>query len=562
MLLILLSYFYFFFILVGMGFCWSPWINWNKKNIVLLLLSGLFSQLIFTSFYAFFAPINSIFYAINTILSLLLIAFNKSKITKLLQQEKSRFTSFSPLTKGVFFVMSILILIQSSSLPYIIDNESYYIQSIRWLNQVGITKGLANLHIFLGQMSGWHILQSSFNFSFIAPFFNDLNGFLSIIMAYLYLSHWESYKKNKSYNSLFISTIFLFYLFFFPFIDSPSPDLPIYLIAPVIVFLFLKNYTHPQSEENLLLLLLSFLLILIKVTAFPILIFGLVLMFKNINKSLIIHFISLSVLSLSLFMLKNYWLTGYPLYPLDIGGKYLSPDWKIPAKMRDFYYYATQLYAWKIQDPNILAHLSFWDKFKLWFFQPKLNGIFNKSLVFMLVSFPFFTWRKKANQWIYLYFITLFISLYFTSPQYRFLLPILFIGGAILLSSILKNRPKIIAISLSISLLCSAIFVLFIFNLSSLSNNEMMINKTSLKLSQIIIPQGITKYPQLKYKTQIEGNLKFYTPKKDSLFFWQTSNAPLPASNKQIIDYFKQTYKIIPQKRTHNIKDGFYSKSL
>ena len=60
----------------------------------------------------------------------------------------------------------------------------------------------------------------------------------------------------------------------------------------------------------------------------------------------------------------------------------------------------------------------------------------------------------------------------------------------------------------------------------------------------------------IEYEIQ---NLKYFSPSKDSLFFWQTSNGPLPCVNKDMIEYFSTYYNHIPQMRTKNIKDGFLS---
>ena len=45
-------------------------------------------------------------------------------------------------------------------------------------------------------------------------------------------------------------------------------------------------------------------------------------------------------------------------------------------------------------------------------------------------------------------------------------------------------------------------------------------------------------------------------------FFWGTGDLELPALNKEQLEYFKTYFNIIPQQRTENLKDGFYSKVL
>lgn len=62
-----------------------------------------------------------------------------------------------------------------------IDNESYYIQTIKWLDKYGLVKGLANLHVYLAQQSGFHILEAALNFDSVYDRFNDLSAFYLLI---------------------------------------------------------------------------------------------------------------------------------------------------------------------------------------------------------------------------------------------------------------------------------------------------------------------------------------------------------------------------------------------
>lgn len=61
---------------------------------------------------------------------------------------------------------------------FMFDTYSYYLPTIKWLDQYGLVKGIANFDFNLGQHSLWHIIQASFNESIdgyykINVFFND-----------------------------------------------------------------------------------------------------------------------------------------------------------------------------------------------------------------------------------------------------------------------------------------------------------------------------------------------------------------------------------------------------
>jgi hypothetical protein len=48
----------------------------------------------------------------------------------------------------------------------------------------------------------------------------------------------------------------------------------------------------------------------------------------------------------------------------------------------------------------------------------------------------------------------------------------------------------------------------------------------------------------------------------DTSFFWGTGEGALPCVNALQLEYFKDQFHYIPQLRTQNIKDGFYSKKV
>ena len=189
------------------------------------------------------------------------------------------FRQFSIVSKLTFFVILISSAFKCAQVPFILDNESYYIQTIKWLNEYGFVKGLANLNIAFGQTSGWHILQSGFNFSFISNRFNDLNGFILIICAFCYLNIFSyEYRKSKIYHwSIFI---LVFNVLTFQFINSPSPDLPIFLIGQLIFIYFLKNEITTNEIKIVIFIFLSLCFVKITIAPIGLLIFYLVYQFQ------------------------------------------------------------------------------------------------------------------------------------------------------------------------------------------------------------------------------------------------------------------------------------------
>jgi len=559
MITILLSYFFILYISLGIGIIFNKWIRLENYNILFTILGGFFFQLIISTFYAVFFPIDYYFFLINLIVSTLIITFHFSILKKIIRNTTNSFSKFSISSKFLFLFIIIISLIHSSSLPFLTDNESYYIQTIKWLNNYGLVKGLANLHLFLGQSSGWHILQSGFNFSFITSNLNDLNGFLIIITSYFCLEKWETYKMIRNKNDLFISLIIISLVFLFLFIASPSPDLSTIIIVPIIIYLFVESFQNKNSNHINLITVLTLLVILIKVTVSPILILLLIVLvktndFKNWKFPIVLSFIALSS-----FIIKNIVITGYPLYPLAIGNELINVDWKLNYNLQLVSYQWGSIDAWQISNWEEFSSLSFINKFWIWLNLPKLDGLLNKIILLLMFIFPFFNYKKKEMLYLYIYFFIQFIVLYTTSPQYRFFLPILLSIGLFISAGLLHRRFNTIKILFILNLVLLTALGVFGLNLDGIMNNNMMSKKHPLLPSQIISPRAITQFEDLKFVECELQNLKYFSPSKDSLFFWQTSNGPLPCVNKEMIEYFSTYYNHIPQLRTRNIKDGFLS---
>ena len=178
-------------------------------------------------FWAIPFAINGVFHVALLSISTVLGFICRQRIIDYLQQVKSEIQELTSFMKSLLFIISVLILAQCASPPFIIDNESYYIQTIKWLNEYGFVNGLVNLHVFLGQTSGWHILQSAFNFSFLYDRFNDISG-LALLLGNVYaifkLNAFVTKKETSKLNLVF-GLFPLWNVFLFQFISAPSPEI-------------------------------------------------------------------------------------------------------------------------------------------------------------------------------------------------------------------------------------------------------------------------------------------------------------------------------------------------
>lgn len=266
MILIVISWIYILFTTINLGFLTDKIAELKNQNFVITSILGLFSVTVLASIWAIFGRINIEFHIFLLLLNIFISLGFKDKIIAIYKLVLTQFMQLQNILKIVFVAITLLIIAQCSSIPFIIDNESYYIQTIKWINEYGFVKGLANLHLFLGQTSGWHVTQSVFNFSFLYKNFNDLSGYCLFLGTFFSIQKLNAFYSNSNKNYLVVGLLPLFNLFLFQFISAPSPDVPVYVLSMILFFYFLENFKKPTPEVFYLIVILVLFLIYIKNT--------------------------------------------------------------------------------------------------------------------------------------------------------------------------------------------------------------------------------------------------------------------------------------------------------
>jgi hypothetical protein len=149
------------------------------------------------------------------------------------------------------------------------------------------------------------------------------------------------------------------------------------------------------------------------------------------------------------------------------------------------------------------------------------------------------------------------ILLLATSPQYRFFMNFMLFFGLFCLICIVQNKKWIH--SLLVIGLLPIVFLLFTpISLRAFTNNKFMLENNIFSVKMLLEPQ-----PNTKMNTDFEvielGNLKYHSPLENE-FFFGTGNGNLPCVNKSQVEYYRKNFDLIPQMRTKELKDGFYSK--
>ncbi|MFB9107587.1 LIC_10190 family membrane protein [Flavobacterium gyeonganense] len=562
MLLIFLSWIYILFSTINFGFIFDKIIGTKNNNFVVTSVLGLFFTTILASIWAIFGRINIEFHLVLLFFNMLLVLKYKFSILNIYKQFLLDFKKLEKVLKLILILITLLIIAQCSTAPFVIDNESYYIQTIKWLNEYGFVKGIANLHIYLGQTSGWHITQSIFNFSFLYKNFNDLSGFCLFLGSIFSVQKLNEFYQNKKTNYLIIGLLPLFNVFLFQFISAPSPDIPVYVFSFVLFFYFLDNFKKTTTESFYLIVILVLFLIYIKNTTIafaiiPIILF--LLHFKLLSKKLIKP-VLLSVILLSLYIIKNMIICGGPVFPSKLFSS-LETSYAIPNAIGSAYYDSIKHYGYFVNEFQYNT-MSVKDLFLKWLFLPKLNGLFDKTIVTIMLITPFliYKFQNKKSLWI-LYFVMLFqmFLLFVTSPQYRFFMNFVMFFSLFLLTCFIQNKKAIYSLLL-LSLIPTFIVLFFPLNLNQFANHKFMLKISNFSIDNLIFPHKNTK-SDTDFETIRLGNLIYNSPVENDIF-WSNGDGDLPCVNKDQIEYYKKYYETIPQMRTNDLKDGFYPKKV
>jgi hypothetical protein len=554
MIVIALSWIILLIFFIPSGIAVKSILNLKSSGNYIPIYFGLFFQCLFLSICSFFIKIGLAIFILNSILILGICVWRFKDIKESLRDINADIKALSIISKLSLVFIFIYSIFKCAQSPFIIDNESYYIQTIKWVNEYGYVRGLGNLHIFLGQTSPFHVLQAGFNFNFLTDRINDLNGLILLISSTYFIIEFEKIQKEKN-EIHWIGLIPFLNILFFQFINAPSPDLSIILVCQIVFYYFLEK---ENTNENFKIISLLFLFVLfIKITIAPFVLLVIYLVFKN-RIRLYFFGICISIIGI-IFILKNIIITAYPLYPFDIFS--LDVDWKIPKNLLEFITTIT-IKAGYFKS-NFIANMSMTEKLNSWIHLGGVNRIFNFGIIFLFVIGLFVKNKNNQTKYKFLYIVLAihFILLLFTSPQFRFFLPE-FVFFFVISSSVLFRYFKINFKTTQYIVLASVmipVFILEFVDYKDFTSNKMHQQKELHSWNQILLPEKNTKYVDLKYEKIINGNLIYNSP-IENFFFYGTANGNLPCVNKVQIKFIEKKYHYTPQMRTSYLGDGFYSK--
>ncbi len=307
------------------------------------IMCGFAGAAVYAQFFSIFAPVGLMANLIMSGICLLIAVAGRKRLIKELHGLVNR--------KGILLLCLFVLYAYGTSRGIIhYDTGLYHAQSIRWIEEYGVVKGLGNLHCRLAYNSASFALSALYSMAFInGRSYHAAAGFLALIVASVCLEIFGAVRRKCVKVSDLARVMGLYYLFnIFDEMISPASDYFMVLTAFYIIIRFLDLLE--AKEDNVcpysLLCVLGVFLMTVKLSAALIILLvakPAVMLIKDKKWKEILLFISLGIVTAAPYLIRNVMISGWLVYPFtDID--LFNVDWKIPWDIAS--YDAKEIQVW------------------------------------------------------------------------------------------------------------------------------------------------------------------------------------------------------------------------
>ena len=267
------------------------------------------------------------------LLTVLLFLINFRQIKNNFSESVRTISLLSGWEMLILLFIIIFILTYTANKITLGDTESYHAQSIQWVQKYAVVPGLGNIHGRLAFNSMFMVISGLFAFQIKDILIFPLNGicYIVLIIKLLFLYKKENTPGNRWKAVFYMLTLLISLLIMIPDLNSPSADI---ICATLIIYSFtiLMNLGEKGSQLNYFQIILLNLVVLccitFKISSLFLILLLLFLLKKDVVKKIWIS-VAIGILVFSSFLIRNYYLSGYLIYPFP-GIDLFNVDWKIP----------------------------------------------------------------------------------------------------------------------------------------------------------------------------------------------------------------------------------------
>ena len=458
--MLILNYIFFFFLIIltflsisGYGAVFN---NHKNINIFEKLFLGFIFLAFFNTFFHFFFKLNFYVNLLILLLGIIFFKINKINIDK----------------KKLFYFLIIIFLIPIFiTQKYHEDFGYYHLPYALSFLEEKIIFGLANSNIAYTYNSIWLNVYPSFftetkNYDFLT-----LPTFILFICFILLLTHNFLNSKDWRLSNLFSIVLIFYYLLKFTRISEFGVDLPSSLYSNLAIFYFIKFFETQDldNKKNYFFLNTNFAVfsILIKLSAFPIILLTILLYLKNFKifkkeyfqvKYMLIFFVTL------VYYIQQFIYTGCFFFPTNLSC--LDVDWFSQdfLEIKGILEYINKSYAEAKNTMTSTVYLQSFNWFPYWLKRNYLEILEHISTMLIPFFIIFFMIKKKETSYYSFNYVSFCLTTFVIcglifwlsfSPVYRFAVPFFLTISLLIILPFFSNKPitkKIFMIFLIISI--------------------------------------------------------------------------------------------------------------
>lgn len=342
MLFILLNWLYIFIttFLTGFGMLYlvEKKFGYRVKHIHSYLVAGLVFATTYAQWVSCFYRVNWEANGIFLLISLVIFILCRKTI---LERLMSAWKGTSVAKKVGIGILILVTAYFTSRGSYLVDTNLYHAQSIRWIEEYGVVKGLANLQSRAAYNSSMFCLSALYSMKYIfGQSMHAVQGFMALILGVFCMDLGALWKRKKVVLSDFARIGAIYYLtLLHKELMSPSSDFAVMIILFYIVisWLDLLEEKNASTVPYSLLCVVGVYTVTLKLTAGLILILMIkpvIMLCRQKKGKEIVTYLCMGILVIAPYLIRNVLICGWLLYPfsaLDL----FDVDWKVPTMKVD-----------------------------------------------------------------------------------------------------------------------------------------------------------------------------------------------------------------------------------
>jgi hypothetical protein len=267
-------------------------------------------------------------------------ALDRRRLLRLARESMGPIAAAGVASHVLLAALLLLILWCASDEPLHFDTGLYHAQAVRWIEEAPAVRGLGNLHGRLAFNSSWWLPSAAFGFSFLGA--GPLHGLNGLVLAWMALFCWPGVveiARGRIDPGAVMRLLILLLLVrhFLRTSSSVATDLPVAAMGSIL-FVTIADAAGAggrlSASHAAILLPLALAAPTVKLSTLPLLLLVPLFLVPALagsaaRKALLIG--ALAALLWGPWMTRGMLLSGYPAYPLRLGGV-LDVDWKIPGE--------------------------------------------------------------------------------------------------------------------------------------------------------------------------------------------------------------------------------------